>query len=264
MIRLRERQPDLEEMMDRDDCDAAALERTYRAFVHINRWLSGWGWLYSRHMRPILLREAARRAADGPTSPARDNTIRIVDVGCGGGDVLRYVVGRARRDGLAVTGLGVDPDGRAIRYARAASGSLSMDSDPARSDLELALSFQEGRLEDVTGPVDVILSNHLLHHLSDDAVRDLLAASVERAAALSIHNDIARSWPALVLFQAVRPLFPRTFVGVDGTRSIQRSFTAQELAVLAGPTWRPVAGAPFRAALLHVAPGAARGPGTLF
>lgn len=256
MIRLSERRGDLEEIMDREDCDEKALERTYQAFVHINRWLSGWNLLYSRHLRPLLKQEAARRELSRRAPETRDDTIRIVDVGCGGGDVLRYVVGRARRDGLAVTGLGVDPDGRAIRHAR------TVHSGPAVP--KPMLSFQEGRLEDVTGPVDVIISNHLLHHLDDEEVRALLAQSVERAAIACIHNDIARSWPALVLFQAVRPLFPRTFVGVDGTRSIQRSFTPGELAALAGPTWEPVAGAPFRAALLHVAPVPARGPEAAF
>ncbi len=251
MIRLSERRPDLEEIMDRADCDARTLDRTYEAFVHINRWLSGWNRLYSRHLRPLLRREAARRTAE-----AFQETIRIVDVGCGGGDVLRYLVGRARRDGLAATGLGVDPDGRAIRHAREAHAHARTHAGTAPF-----ISYQEGRLEDVTGPVDVIISNHVLHHLGDEEARQLLAQSAERAALACIHNDIARSWTALVLFQAVRPLFPGTFVGADGTRSIQRSFTRRELAALAGPAWKPVAGAPFRVGLLHAAPETSGRPG---
>ncbi|PIQ61238.1 MAG: methyltransferase [Bacteroidetes bacterium CG12_big_fil_rev_8_21_14_0_65_60_17] len=251
MIRLSKRRPDLEEIMDRDDCDADALERTYRAFVHINRWLSGWGRLYGRYVRPVLEHEAARREETRHAAKSRvpaglehGKPIRIVDVGCGGGDVLRYVMRRARRDGFDVEGLGVDPDGRAIRFAR----------EKARTSVDPPMSFLEGHLEDVSGPVDIIISNHLLHHMTDREVRQLLAAGADRAALVCIHNDIARSWAALVLFQVVRPLFPRTFVGVDGTRSIQRAFTARELAALAGPDWMLVRAAPFRAGLLFATP----------
>lgn len=222
---LRKRRPDLVEIMDRPDCHGEALNRTFAAFRHVNRMLSGWGRLYRTCIRPELER-------------GRTNT--LLDVGCGGGDILVRLVRAARRDGYDVTGIGMDPDPRAIAWAQSAWHD------------EPGVHFRESSLDGMDESYDVVVSNHVLHHLSDAEAERFLAQSLACASGVVVHNDISRNAVGLVLFQAVRVFFPRTFIGADGTVSIRRSFRMKELLDLAGPGWQPVKAAPFRVGLIAV------------
>src|SRR5688500_16276755 len=105
---LRNRQAQLRELMDDPACDLARLEATYRHFRLINRLVSGWRRTYLRWLRPEL----------------RTGAKTLLDIGCGGGDLLGAVTSWASADGFALEALGIDPDERAIRYARTHSGAL--------------------------------------------------------------------------------------------------------------------------------------------
>ncbi|MEQ9105486.1 MAG: methyltransferase domain-containing protein [Rhodothermales bacterium] len=233
---MRRRDTTLTEFMDQPDCDPDRLVATFRSFGSVNRLLSGWNRVYRREIRPIL----RSMPAGGP--------VTLLDVGCGGGDVLHALVFRARREGYDVQGTGVDPDPRAIAFAR-------------DRGLE-GIRFVEGRLEDTDLEADIVISNHVLHHLSDPEVAGLLVLSRERARSAVIHNDIARSRTALVLFQLLRPFYPGSFICADGTRSIRRSFRPAELKELARQAvkaskadggWRLLRAGPFRTGLVWTA-----------
>lgn len=86
--------------MDDPRCDEVTLQRTVRRFGLVNRAVSGWGRIYTAHLRPFL----RARSADPRAAPTR-----IVDVGCGGGDVAFGLARRARRDGFAVEVVGSIP-----------------------------------------------------------------------------------------------------------------------------------------------------------
>lgn len=221
---MRQRNTTLTEFMDDPDCDLEKLHSTFQSFGSVNRFFSGWNRVYSREIRPLL-------RPDRPTT--------LLDVGCGGGDVLAALVSRARGEGFEVQGMGVDPDPRAIQFARA-------------RELE-GIAFTEGRLEDTDLEADIVISNNVLHHLLDREVSDMLTLSRERARKAVFHNDIARSRTAIVLFQLLRPFYPGSFICADGTRSIRRSFRSNELLALAGAEWRLLKAGPFRTGLIWTA-----------
>jgi 2-polyprenyl-3-methyl-5-hydroxy-6-metoxy-1,4-benzoquinol methylase len=228
---MQRRDTTLTEMMDQPDCDPDRLDATFRSFGSVNRLLSGWNRVYRKEIRPIL------------RSMPSQKPVTLLDVGCGGGDVLLALVSRARREGFEVEGVGVDPDPRAIRFAR-------------NRQLE-HIRFVEGRLEDTVLEGDIIISNHVLHHLADPEVTEMLNRTRERARRAVLHNDISRSWTALVLFQLLRPFYPGSFICADGTRSIRRSFRPEELRELAedaGGGWRLLQAGPFRTGLAWTAP----------
>ena len=112
---LSRRDADLRELMDDPACDPVLLRRTLERFAIVNRLISGWGSVYRRHVRP-LTRAAAR--ADGSLS--------VLDIGCGGGDVLRRLARLARADGVEVVAVGIDPDERALEVA-AAGGQITQE-----------------------------------------------------------------------------------------------------------------------------------------
>lgn len=223
---LRRRAAELRERMDDPGCDPERLAATYRQFALVNRLVGGWDAAYRRHLRP-LGRAAGR--------------LRLLDVGCGGGDLLAWLVPRLRRDGVAVEAVGADPDPRAIGFAAARPAQAGLRF--VRADAE-ALAAAGERF-------DVVLSNHLLHHLDGPGVTALCRASERLGARLALHNDIRRSDLALALFPLSGLAFRGSFVTEDGLRSIRRSFTAAELRRLAPPGWRVDRAAPWRLWLLR-------------
>jgi 2-polyprenyl-3-methyl-5-hydroxy-6-metoxy-1,4-benzoquinol methylase len=211
--------------MDDPDCDSARLARTYAQFAAINGLVSNWQGVYRRQIRPAL--------AAGATS--------ILDVGCGGGDVLRLLARLARRDRYPVELLGIDPDPRAIAFAQA---------QPKDSGLR----FECADLYNFSRRSDLLISNHVLHHLPNDAIGTFCEATASRARIGVVHADICRSGRALALFPLVGGWFRGSFILEDGLRSIRRSFTADELIALAPEGWQVSASPLFRLELTWNAP----------
>ncbi|MBO1900922.1 methyltransferase domain-containing protein [Leucobacter weissii] len=214
-MRLSERETRLRELMDDPACDPVRLRRTLERFALVNRAVSCWGAVYRARLRPLLRR--------------LDRPARLLDIGCGGGDVVRRLVRLARSDGFGVEALGIDPDPRALEVARAAKTMPGVSYEQARSR---ALVERGERF-------DLVISNHLLHHLDDGSLEQLIADSEALATGLCLHSDIARSDGAYALFSvAVPPIAPGSFLLVDGLRSIRRSYAPAELRARLPPDWR--------------------------
>ncbi|WP_308805467.1 methyltransferase domain-containing protein [Nesterenkonia alkaliphila] len=231
MMNLSVRDPDLRELMDDPNCDPQRLHATLRRFGVVNRLVSGWEKVYRTRLRPML--------AD------LDRPARVLDLGSGGGDVLVRLARLASRDGLEVTWTGVDPDPRAHHAARQRQAP--------------GITFMCCAAEDLIAQgnsFDLVLSNHVLHHLTADELSAFTAASRQLATVRALHSDIARSRLAYRLFSlGVAPLSPGTFLRTDGLRSIRRSYRQDELSAALGPQWQVSSPVPFR--LIAEAPGCA-------
>ena len=219
---LRERAVDLTEIMDDPSCDPRRLAATYRRFGAVNRLVSGWGTVYRSRLGPHLR---------GLGRPAR-----VLDLGCGGGDLLVRLDRLAARDGFAVEWTGADPDPRAHQ---AAMLRRSPHIRFVQSDSTALLAAGEC--------FDAVVSNHVLHHLSAEALAGFARDSLDLATGPVLHADIERGRLAYGLYAAaVLPLAPGTFLHTDGLRSIRRSYRVDELAAALGEGWRVDRPAPFR------------------
>ena len=210
---LRRRAATVVEQMDRPDCDARLLDNTYRQFGVINRVLSGWRRLYAVELRPLV--------------PPLQRPLTILDLGCGGGDLAVMLSRWAARDGKPIHITGIDPDPRAARFAR---------RRPAASGVE----FREAHSSDLVregARFDVVISNHVLHHLAPEEFRQLLADSEILAETTALHNDLIRSPAAFALFSVAALPFRHSFIREDGLTSIRRSYKPAELSAAAPPGW---------------------------
>jgi len=220
-----ERAPHLTERMDDPTCDLGTLHATYRRFGAVNRLFSGWGWLYRRHMRPRMVPE---------------NLYRVLDVGFGGGDIPLKLGRWAARDGLALHITAIDPDPRALEYAR----TLHVPPN---------VCFQRAHTRDLAAQgarFDFVISNHLLHHLSDRELQ-ALCDDTARLGRWVLHNDVERADVAYLGFAAMGPFFRGSYITLDGLTSVRRAYTAEELSALAPAGWSVARSYPYRLLLSH-------------
>ena len=225
---LSSRREDLVELMDDPECDRELLENTYRWFEKLNPLLARWRSVYCHKIRPLLEATASTR---------------ILDVGCGGGDLARQLARWAAQDGLNVDVTGIDPDPRAIQFAQ---------SRPNPDDVHF-LELHSADLARRNATFDIILSNHVLHHIEDEHLVGLMSDCEALNARLVIHNDINRDDLAWLLFWPVGLVCRRSFILTDGLRSIRRSRTAAELDRVAQTGWSVERLFPFRSLLIFEA-----------
>jgi 2-polyprenyl-3-methyl-5-hydroxy-6-metoxy-1,4-benzoquinol methylase len=220
-VDLDRRDAGLTELMDDPGCDLRLLERTYAVFPLVNAVVAGWGAIYRELLRPLM---------------SVDRPLRVLDLGSGGGDVARALTRRARRDGLRLEVVAADPDPRAHDWA----------SRHPLTGVEYRC-VSSGDLVAAGERFDVVVSNHVLHHLDDAARAAVLSDSERLAERFVVHADIRRARAAyLAYWFGSLPLAGRSFVRVDGLRSIRRSFRPDELRAVVPPRWRVVARRPFR------------------
>lgn len=229
LLGLRERATDLTELMDDPDCDRALLIATYERFAGVNRLVSGWRGIYRSRIRPLLDTE---------------RTTRILDIGFGGGDVPVAVAAWAHADGLPVDLTAIDPDERSLAFATDRYRHAPVTFRRAHSS-ELVAAGER---------YDLVLSNHLLHHLDTSTFDTLLDDSAVLARRLALHNDLERSPVAYAAyFAATRPGRRRSFLHVDGLRSIRRSYRAAELRAIVPSGWQVERRLPMRLLLSRTA-----------
>lgn len=201
------------EEMDDPGCDPQRLARTYASFRTVNALVAGWRSTYRHVLRPHLRREGV-------------NT--LLDVGCGGGDISRALARWARGDGFTLSVTGIDPDPRAHAWA---SRQPPVDGVRYRRVRSEELVSEGARF-------DLVVSNHLLHHLDASQLQGLLQDSERLARHAAVHSDIQRGRLAYSLFSAgTWPFFRGSFIREDGLTSIRRSYTASELREQVPPRW---------------------------
>ncbi len=122
----------------------------------------------------------------------------------------------------------IDMDKRAIQFAESRRGHL-----PIRFHTRHTLD-----LIDKNQKFDVVISNHVLHHLSEGEIGMLLDHSEQLATRKVLINDIERSRLAYSIFSAAtRLFFQESFIREDGMTSIRRSFKKAELKPLVPNHW---------------------------
>ncbi len=153
-------------------------------------------------------------AAHPPSEP-----LRVVDVGCGDGDMLRRIDTWAAKRGVpvALTGIDLNPD--AIRAAREAT--------PPTQQIEWIVG--DALANAAMGDIDVVISSLLTHHLTDSQIVQFLQWTERATRRGWFVNDLHRKPVPYHLFRLwVRFTNWHPFVKNDGAVSIRRSFVAED------------------------------------
>lgn len=220
---LSNREPQLREKMEEPDCELTTLRNTYEQFGTINKLLGGWDKIYQKWIRPVLLKESGSAS--------------ILDIGCGGGDIIRALSKMTKKDEFEVSFTGIDPDLRAIDFSR------EYNLDPFSE----YLACTSGELVEMQQNYSIVISNHLLHHLGDEDLKKVCNDAEQLCTKLVIFSDIERSDIGYGVFRTMAPiLFKNSFIAEDGIISIRRSFRSDELQAKLPTGWKVHTQFPFR------------------
>jgi 2-polyprenyl-3-methyl-5-hydroxy-6-metoxy-1,4-benzoquinol methylase len=187
------------ELLD-GDCSYEDFRDCLRSLEKVNRWLLGY--------RPTLT--WLERLPRGLREP-----ISIVDVGSGGGDLLRQIAGWARRRDIAVQLTGIDLNPHAARAAA--------ESTPK----ELGIKWVTGDAREYRPekPMDIVVSSLLAHHLEDEEIVALLRRMEATVKLGWFINDLERAEWSFRMFGLVRC---HPIVRHDGPVSFRRAFRKED------------------------------------
>lgn len=151
----------------------------------------------------------------------QEKEIKIMDLGCGDGEMLAYCAQFARKHNhnFKLTGIDINPP--IIEEAKEKNREY-----PEISFICLDI-FSEGFKE---LDIDIFLCTLTLHHFNDNQIKDLLAILVKQARLGIVVNDLHRNKLAYVLFKMFSTIFLKTKIAKnDGLVSILRGFKRKEL-----------------------------------
>lgn len=194
------------EWMDDWDCDGPILKQTLRELKTINRWLGG-NRVTTQGIKELLDHAGIRECS-------------LVDIGCGGGDMLRVMDDWGKKEGYAIRLEGVDVNPNSIEQAK-----IQLKDRPS-----IQLTIQNVMEENFSDQqVDLVTCTLFTHHFTDSELGSLLQILKQKARIGIIINDLHRHPLAYHSIRLLTRLFSRSpMVRHDAPLSVLRSFRGQD------------------------------------
>lgn len=201
------------EIIDDVDLGRDEMDRVLANLAVINRFLGGYSTTIGAIERVL---------------PNDLKTVRVLDVGAGGGDTARKLVEWGRATGRRVDVVAVDLSFAAVAFAHERLKDLP-EASVVQADV-LALPFGDGAF-------DVVLCSLFLHHFRQPVAARLLVAMHAAARVAVVVNDLHRNRLAYFGIWALTRLFPVSpIVRNDGPLSVMRAFQREDFAELVRAT----------------------------
>lgn len=153
-------------------------------------------------------------------SAPSEQSISVLDIGCGGGDMLRQIWKWAKRQNLTLELVGIDLN----PWSKQSAEQVTPKATP--------ICFETANLFTL-GPdrrADFIISSLFTHHLADSELIRFIQWMDCHATRGWFINDLHRHpLPYFFIQYAVRLLFSNRLIRHDAPVSVARAFTASEL-----------------------------------
>lgn len=198
---------DAVEIMDDFSINGSALHNTLDTLATINKWLGG---------NNVTINGLKNILENHP----KNQPITLIDLGCGGGDMLRIISKHFKKEGYKLKLIGVDANKDAILYASVLSKNYP---DISFMDFDIFSEAFE------TLQYDVVLATLFLHHFKEEQIIDILSKAKNKAKLGIIVNDLHRNSVAYYLFKIICLTIKNNMIIEDGLTSILRGFKRKEL-----------------------------------
>ncbi|MET3113594.1 2-polyprenyl-3-methyl-5-hydroxy-6-metoxy-1,4-benzoquinol methylase [Pedobacter sp. CG_S7] len=197
---------DAPELMDNFDMEGEVLRDALDKIAHINQLLGG----NKVTVEGIntLIKNSAKKS------------FKILDVGCGNGDMLRELAKYAQKVGLSFDLYGIDANKFTINHAQNLSvnyPNISFICEDIFEEIEKENTY------------DIILCTLTLHHFKNEEIIRLLSDFAKHSYLGFVINDLHRSAIAYYLFNALCFVFRLNNMSKqDGLISILRGFKRED------------------------------------
>lgn len=195
------------EIMDDLTCSGPVVDQTLKELEFINSWLGG---------NAVTL-NGLDEILKNFSSPA----LTIVDLGCGGGDMLVLLDKHLRNKGIETSLTGYDANPNIVSYAEkntAASPNIHFKAADVFSN--------EFRNEEF----DIAFATLFFHHFTKKQLIDLFSHLKKQARCGIVMNDLHRHPLAYYSIKFLTTIFSRSImVKNDAPLSVQRGFKRSEL-----------------------------------
>ncbi len=155
------------------------------------------------------------------TGQYTNNTLTIIDIGCGDGEMLRQCAQWAHKKGVNVNLIGIDANAHILKEAEKRSEEIK------NTTFKVVNVFAE---KEILPEFDIALCTLFLHHFKEPQIEDLLNRLTGKAKVGVVVNDLHRSFWAFWLFRLYGLLFLKSRIARhDGLVSVARGFKRKEL-----------------------------------
>lgn len=207
-MNLRERSYQ-KEQLDNLELSGKTLHKTLDSLKWINKFFGN-----HKQLGTAVLRYAKKnRDTNDP--------IKIVDLGCGGGDSLIAISKKLQEHGISAQCIGIDGNAESIAHAR----NRITNSNHIQYEVD-----------DILNPnfeppsCDLIICSHFIYHFGDNNLVLFLKKLTKLKVKALIFSELYRSPLAFHLFRVSHLILPISKMAkLDGLLAIQRAFTISEM-----------------------------------
>jgi len=201
MIDFSQRHPG-PELMDGSDIPPKNLFQNYRELHAVNKWLGGYR--ITLKGLSVLLH-------------GKNQKYSVLDVGCGGGDMLKEVLNWSRRKKLQLHLTGIDLSEAAIQYSKVNSPEIQWIQQDVFDHLKSGAKY------------DVIMNTLFMHHFTEEKIAELLKLMWQSCSKGIIINDLHRHPLAYHSIRWITKFFSHSYlVKHDAPLSVLRSFKKED------------------------------------
>ena len=193
--------------MDDFSLEGMHLRENLDILSTINKWLGG---------NQITLNGVDKLVRSEP----EHRKFKIVDLGCGNGDMLRRISKLGDKMGYEFDLVGIDANKDSINYAKELSAGYKNITY-----LQLNIFSEDFKVHEY----DIALLTLFLHHLSNEEIMANLNMIRNKSRLGVVVNDLHRNKLAYYLFSIISVFFNNRIVRNDGLVSILRAFKRSEL-----------------------------------
>jgi len=197
------------EQMDNLDLSGTSINSTLDQLSHINKYLGNNKAVLSEIKKDIL---------------SSTGSLKIVDLGCGGGDLVLAIAKFAASHHKDVSLIGIDGNPHILEYAQNKSSAFS----------SVQYEVHDILADDFQLPVcDILISSHFMYHFSDAQLIAFLSNLKSCVRSKILISELQRSSISYVLFSILsRVLFFSSMIRKDGLTAISRSFRRSEIVAI--------------------------------
>jgi len=196
------------EIMDDLHSSGAIIDQTLHELERINLLLGG-NYVTLNGVSKLLKRYYTGEA------------VKIVDVGCGSGDILRLIRKFCNKNNYQAALTGIDANPNITAYARA-------HTKPSEEIAFLSLDIFSEAFQRMK--FDILTATLFFHHFTDNQLVDFFQKMKNQLSIGLVINDIHRHWFAYHSIKWLTGLFSKSYmVRNDAPVSVMRAFKKKEL-----------------------------------